>query len=89
MSEVTTRELRNHVGRVLDRVMMGESIVVTREGKPLAELRPIQRDTLDARTLLERWRHLPQVEPVRLRAGRDALFDPTLSTHEVPPANGR
>jgi prevent-host-death family protein len=78
MSEVTVRELRNHGGQVLERVLTGESIVVTRDGTPVAELRPLQRAPLDAGTLLDRWRHLPHVDPVRLRADLDTVLDPTL-----------
>lgn len=32
------RELRNHRGRVLDRVGAGESVTVTRDGKAVARL---------------------------------------------------
>lgn len=35
------RELRNHGGDVLSRVEKGESVVVTRDGVPVGELRPL------------------------------------------------
>ena len=41
MSEATIRELRNHGGAVIDRVLAGETITITRDGEPVAELRPI------------------------------------------------
>lgn len=78
MDEVTIRQLRNHGGDVVDRVQAGESLTVTRSGRPVAELRPLPRRPLDASTLLERWRRVPQVDPERLRADIDAVLDPSL-----------
>ena len=78
MDEVTIRQLRNHGGDVVDRVQAGERLTVTRSGRPVAELRPLPRLALDASTLLERWRHLPAVDPVRLRSDIDDVMDPSL-----------
>jgi antitoxin (DNA-binding transcriptional repressor) of toxin-antitoxin stability system len=39
MDEVTVRDLRNRGGNVLDRVARGETLTVTRDGRPVAELR--------------------------------------------------
>ena len=76
MAKVTIRDLRNHGGQVVDRVLRGESLVVTRAGQPVAELRPVRVRGLDAATLLARWRYLPRVDPAGLRADTDALLDP-------------
>ncbi|WP_419946383.1 type II toxin-antitoxin system Phd/YefM family antitoxin [Candidatus Poriferisodalis sp.] len=78
MDEVTIRQLRNHGGDVVDRVQAGERLTVTRSGRPVAELRPLPHRALDASTLLERWRRLPDVDPVRLRSEIDDLMDPSL-----------
>ena len=78
MAEVTVRELRNQGGRVIDRVLAGESLLVTRDGEPVAELRPLPRAALDTATLLRRWRHLPTVDPAALRADIDAVLDQAL-----------
>jgi prevent-host-death family protein len=78
MAEVTVRELRNEGGQVLDRVVAGETLLVTRDGTPVAELRPIASPALDAATLLDRWRRLPQVDPQRLREDIDSALDPAL-----------
>ena len=78
MDEVTIRQLRNHGGDVVDRVQAGERLTVTRSGRPVAELCPLPRRALDASTLLERWRRLPVVDPVRLRSDIDDLMDPAL-----------
>lgn len=40
---IAQRELRNDNARVIDEVESGETFVVTRNGVPVAELRPIQR----------------------------------------------
>jgi prevent-host-death family protein len=78
MAVVNVRELRNHGGDVLDRVEAGETITIVRGGKPVAELSPLPRRGVDAATLLERWRHLPHVDPVAVRADIDAVIDPGL-----------
>jgi len=78
MVEVTVRELRNDGGRVLDRVERGESLRVTRDGHPVAELRPLSRRPLRASTLLGRWRRLGHVDAARLRADIDRTLDSAL-----------
>lgn len=42
--EVASRELRNDTAGLLRRVEEGETIVITRRGKPVAELIPHRRD---------------------------------------------
>ena len=78
MGDVNIRDLRNHGADVIRRVLRGERLTVTRAGEPVAELAPVPRQGLDARTLLERWRHLPPVDPERLREDMDDLVDPSL-----------
>jgi prevent-host-death family protein len=78
MAEVAIRDLRNHGGKILDRVAGGEAMTVTRDGHPIAELRPLPRRPLQAALLLQRWRSLPAVGPARLRADVDDLLDPAL-----------
>ena len=72
---VTIRELRNHGGDVVDRVGRGEALTVTRDGQPVAELRPLARAALPAEVLLARWHRLPAVDPEALRADIDAVMD--------------
>jgi len=78
MTEVAVRDLRNHGGDILDRVARGEALIVTRDGRPVAELRPLPRRPLPATTLLERWHHLPAVDAARMRADIDDVMDPSL-----------
>ena len=39
---IAQRELRNENAKVIDAVTAGETFVVTRNGEPVAELRPVQ-----------------------------------------------
>jgi prevent-host-death family protein len=77
MTNVSTRELRNNGGEIVDRAARGEQITITRGGRPVAELVPLQKD-LPAEVLLERWRQLPPVDPDQLRADIDEILDPGL-----------
>ncbi len=72
------RDLRHHGGEVLQRVAVGESMIVTRDGDPVAELRPLRRRPLKSAELLRRWRALPALDPQRLRDDIDAVLDPEL-----------
>ncbi len=78
MSEATVRELRNQGGRVLDRVLAGERVTITRDGEPVAELVPIRRRPLSAKALIERFSSLPPMDPDELRADIDAIVDQSL-----------
>ncbi len=78
MSNVNIRELRNHGGEVINRVLAGECLTVTRAGRPVAELRPLPGPGIDAATLLWRWRNLPQVDPDRFRRDIDEVVDASL-----------
>jgi prevent-host-death family protein len=74
MANVTIRELRNNGGDVVDRAARGEQVIITRSGRPVAELRPL-RSGLSAEELVDQWRRLPRVDPAELRADIDALLD--------------
>jgi prevent-host-death family protein len=78
MAEVTIRELRNHGGDVVDRVAAGERLTVTRDGRPVAELRPYRPTPLSSAVLLRRWRRLPILDVGLLRGDMDDVVDPRL-----------
>jgi prevent-host-death family protein len=78
MSDVTIRDLRNRGGHVLDQVVRGETLTVTRDGKPVAELRPLDRAPLSAEILLSRWQRLPRLDAGRLKADIEAVLNSTL-----------
>lgn len=72
------RELRNLGGDVLRRVEHGERIVITRDGTPVAELRPLPRSSAGPAELIRRRMNLPPVNPDALRRDIDNLVDPSL-----------
>jgi prevent-host-death family protein len=78
MDSVTVRELRNHGGEVLDRVARGESLVVTRDGSEVAELRPRSRRSPAPADLIARRKRLPTVDPDALRRDIDTVLDARL-----------
>lgn len=78
MDEITIRDLRNRGGDVVDRVLAGESLTITRSGRPVAELRPVRKTAVDATALLARWRHLPKIDVERFRHDVDELMDGSL-----------
>lgn len=75
---MTIRDLRNRGGAVVDRVATGERLTITRDGEPVAELRPLPRRPLGAATLLPRWARLPAVDPEGLRRDIDQVLDHSL-----------
>lgn len=76
--EASIRDLRNHGAEVIGRVQAGESVTITRDGDPVAELRPLPRRRLGAAALIDRFRTLPPVDAERLRADVDAVIDQSL-----------
>jgi len=78
VTNVSIRDLRNKGGEVVDRAARGEPITITRAGKPVAELRAVSSRGISAEALLARWRALPAVDPIRVRADMDAVLDPGL-----------
>jgi len=78
VAEVTIRELRNKGGDVVDRVVRGERLTVTRAGKAVAELHPIRHEGVDGGALLRRWAHLPPVDGAALREDLRSVIESDL-----------
>jgi prevent-host-death family protein len=78
MEEVSIRDLRNRGGDVVDQVERGTSVLVTRAGRPVAELRPLRATPLGVTALIERRASLPLLDPDDLRADLDAVIDSSL-----------
>jgi len=78
MKAVSIRNLRNHAGEFVDRASRGEQVTITRAGQAVAELRPLASPPLSADTLLARWRRLPDLDSVALRADIDETLDARL-----------
>ena len=75
---MTVRELRNHGGDVLTRVAAGESVIITRDGAQVAELRPLRRRAVSTLDLIARRSALPLVDPSRLQGDIDSVLDSSL-----------
>jgi prevent-host-death family protein len=72
---ITQREFRNNSAAVMDAVEAGEIYHVTRNGVPVAELRPLsRRRRLSAEELVERHRRLPRVDYAAMRRDADEFL---------------
>lgn len=78
VSEVSIRELRNHGGEVIDRIASGESMTVTRDGRPVAELRPLRRAAARVELLKRTWARLPALDAEAFRRDIDHVVDASL-----------
>jgi prevent-host-death family protein len=78
MRTISQRELRNDSGAILREVQAGRSLIVTRNGVPVAELRPIQRHRFIARTVIaDAAARTPRIDAARFRTDLDAAVDQT------------
>jgi prevent-host-death family protein len=76
---INQRELRNQSASVLREVEAGETIVVTRNGTPVAELRPIRARRFVLRaTISQAAARAPRIDAERFRADLDAVIDQRL-----------
>jgi prevent-host-death family protein len=75
MSEVSIRDLRNHGGEVIDAVASGESMTVTRQGRPVARLVPIREGGTSRAELKSSWVAVPHVDYAQLRRDVDEVID--------------
>lgn len=76
--ELTQRELRSKSGEVLRALGEGEDFVVTRNGKPVGELLPIQRRKrkfIPKQELLALFEGAPRIDYEQFRADIDAFVD--------------
>lgn len=74
--EITQRELRNDSGEIMRRVDRGESFIVTRNGVPVAELRPVHRRRfVSAEATLAAFADAPLIDGTRFRSDVDRLLD--------------
>jgi prevent-host-death family protein len=62
MAEVGAFEAKTHLSHLLERVERGETITITRHGKPVARLIPIARPSRD-----ERLRAIAELKELRAR----------------------
>jgi prevent-host-death family protein len=78
---IPQRELRNDNAKVIDAVAAGESFVVTRNGVPVAEIRPVQtprRTFVPKAEVLSMAASGPHVDALSFRSDLDRLLDQSL-----------
>lgn len=76
--KLTQRELRNESGKIMRELDRGEDFVVTRNGVPVGELRPIQRRQFVSReTVAKLFSGAPSLDYEQFRADLDADLDPS------------
>jgi prevent-host-death family protein len=74
---ITQRELRNHSAAVLREVEAGRTLVVTRNGTPVGELRPVRRRRFVPRAMIsDSAPRAPRIDAERFRADLDAVINP-------------
>jgi prevent-host-death family protein len=75
---IPQRELRNENARVIDAVTAGETFVVTRNGEPVAELRPLRagrRTFISRAEVAALARAGVRIDRDRFRADLDRVID--------------
>lgn len=73
---ITQRELRNDSGRVLREVQAGMTMIITRNGTAVAELRPVPpRRFVPRSVIVDAARRAPRVDAARFRRDLDAIVD--------------
>ncbi|MCL4290412.1 MAG: type II toxin-antitoxin system prevent-host-death family antitoxin [Thermoleophilia bacterium] len=73
---ITQRELRNDSAAVLREVQAGGRVIVTRNGVPVAELRPIEPRRFVPRAVIAAAAgRAPRIDARRLRADLDSVVD--------------
>lgn len=76
---ITQRQLRNESAAMLREVQAGHTLIVTRNGAPVAELRPIQpRRFVPRAVIAEAAARAPRIDADRFRADLDAVIDPSV-----------
>jgi prevent-host-death family protein len=74
--KLTQRELRNQSGEIMRALDRGEDFIVTSNGKPVGELRPIRpRQFVPVATLLAVMEGAPRIDWKQFRADLDAFAD--------------
>ena len=76
MRTITQRQLRNDSSAILREVQAGQSLIVTRNGTPVAELRPVSpRRFVPREAIAEDARGAPRIDAARFRSDLDTFVD--------------
>jgi antitoxin (DNA-binding transcriptional repressor) of toxin-antitoxin stability system len=72
---ITQRELRNSSGDIMRALDRGEAFIVTRNGVPVGELRPLPRQFVSATAVAAAFAGAAPIDRERFRRDLDALVD--------------
>lgn len=75
---ITQRELRNDSGAIMRALDAGEEFIVTRNGVPVGELRPVRRRFVNRDTLVLAMQAAPRIVASRFREDVDAVLDQSI-----------
>ena len=77
MRTITQRVLRNESAAILRDMQAGQSVIVTPNGTPVAELKPVSpRRFVSGAAVAEAAQTMPRIDAARFRADLEAAVDP-------------
>ena len=76
MKKVGTRKLKNRLGKYVDRAQAGESTLITRRGKAVAQLNPVAPDGTSGKSVDDVLRELAAAGHIRLATRPLVPFKP-------------
>lgn len=80
--DISQRELRNNSGDIMRGLDRGESFILTRNGMPVGEVRPLRRRRfVRSDSIAAMFAVAPPVDAVRFRADVDAIVDQNPAPH--------
>jgi len=65
MQKVNVKEARKHIGRLLDAVLAGEEVIITRRGKPVAQLMEVGEQAREQLRFPDRREFRAKLPPLR------------------------
>ena len=63
MTAYSVAEAKNTLPRLIDRALQGEEVIITRHGKPVAEIKPVPRPAVPGSGILEWLRARTRARP--------------------------
>ncbi len=79
---ITQRELRNSSGQVMRMLEAGHTFIVTRNGQPVGELRPLRRHRfVDVQMVREVFKGAPTIDSNAFRRDIDEALDQSIDPY--------
>jgi antitoxin (DNA-binding transcriptional repressor) of toxin-antitoxin stability system len=71
---ISQRELRNDSAAIMRALDEGEAFVITRNGVPVGQLKPVGKRPASRDEILAAFANLPRIDPERFRRDLDDIF---------------